>query len=126
MDVSAIPAALENLVLERLPDGRFVKAGVCPTWCLALQSQLLREERPFDVEELFPFLAAFLPQAESAWRDEPKVGSVDSDFWTEIGSSGEELHLEASAVSVGASQVLVIARNERLFLQQQLMLQRAR
>jgi signal transduction histidine kinase len=43
-----------------------------------------------------------------------------------VGSSGEELHLEATAVRAGPTAALVIWRNEALFMQKQLVLQRAR
>jgi len=124
MDVSAIVGALESLVLERLPRGEFVRRGVLPSWCLALSAPALQGEPPFVVEEVFPFLAAFLDRAEEAWRGEQPRAS--SDFWTETGADGEEIHLEASAVRVGDAAVLVISRNDRLFQQQQLVLQRAR
>jgi signal transduction histidine kinase len=125
MDISALIGAREDLVLERLPEGKFLHHGELPSWCNSLRSTPLRDRVPFDVEDLFPFLSAFPDRAESAWRGEG-TGRAFSEFWTELGTDGTEIHLEASAVRVGASDVLVISRNDRLFLHQQLLLQRAR
>jgi signal transduction histidine kinase len=48
-------------------------------------------------------------------------------LWTEVcARSGEEIHLQASALRVQDADVLVITRSDRLFEQQQLILQRAR
>lgn len=123
--MSALVAALDNLVLERLADGRFVRRGVCPSWCHALRAETVKEETPFIIEEIFPFLEAFLPEALNAWREE-KPACTSSDFWTEVGAHGEEIHLEATAIRVCPTDVLVIRRNDHRFAQHQLMLQRAR
>jgi signal transduction histidine kinase len=125
MDMTELTASLSQLVLERVPDGRFVRRGEVPSWCGAVHGDELREEQPFDAEAVFPFLATFMPRAEQAWRS-ARPTCVDSEFWTEVGSNGEELHLEATAVRAGSSDVLVVRRNEALFVQQQLVLQRAR
>jgi signal transduction histidine kinase len=122
MDLFAdLNAALGALVLERQPDRRFLRRGPLPAWCQKLP---VAGADPFPLEELFPFLEVFLPEAERAWQG--KEARVDSQFWTETAADGEELHLEACALRVGPAPLLVIARNDRLFLQQQLVLQRAR
>jgi signal transduction histidine kinase len=125
MDLSPLFGPLEILVLERLADGRFVRRGPLPRWTFALAAAPIRGEAPMQIDSVFPFLAAFLEQAEGAWRGEAGT-RVASDFWTEAGASGDEIHLEASAVRLDCSSVLAIAQNNRLFLQQQLVLQRAR
>jgi signal transduction histidine kinase len=80
---------------------------------------------PFKLEDVFPFLGSFVERADDAWRG--LAGApVYSDLWTEVGPSGEEIHLQALALRVQATDVLVIARSDRLFEQQQLVLQRAR
>jgi signal transduction histidine kinase len=125
MDLSALVGALETLVVERLPGGRFVRRGVVPAWGLGLASAAIREDAPFAIEAVFPFLEAFLEQAEEAWRARPS-GRACSGFWTETGAAGEEIHLEATAVCVGDAEVLAISRSERLFHGQEVVLQRAR
>src|SRR5262249_53323178 len=125
MDMSALVAALDHLVLERLADGRFVRRGACPLWCLALQAQAAREETSFLIEEMFPFLEVFLPDAMNAWHGQRPI-RMSSGFWTEIGVDGEPIHLDATAIRVNGADVLVISRNDHRFVQHQLMLQRAR
>ena len=76
--------------------------------CLALNASF----EPLTIESLLPFLEAFLPEAEQAWSGDG-AGRADSCLWTQVTTSGEELHLEATALRVGASQLLVITRNHR-------------
>jgi signal transduction histidine kinase len=124
--MSELMATLDAVVLESLPDGRFAVRGGIPGWAGQLRGQPpLEPDVPIRVEEVFPFLSAFLPEAEEAWRSGPP-SRVDSEFWTETSASGAPIHLEATAVAVGPSRVLVIVRNERLFLKSQYLLQRAR
>jgi signal transduction histidine kinase len=117
-------ATLDMLVLERV-DGEFVPRGQLPAWCLDLRSGPLRSSGPLRIERVFPFLEAFLVEAEPAWAaaDAPPVRS---EFWTELGKDDEEVHLEATALRVGKERLLVVTRNERLFGYAQLLLQRAR
>lgn len=124
MDLAALVAALEILVLERLPNGQFIRRGTLPSWCLDLPGSALGKEA-FAIEEVFLFLGSFLECADQAWRGDPSA-RASSGFFIETGVGDKELHLEASAIRVGQVEVLVIARNERAFGEQQLMLQRAR
>lgn len=125
MDLSALMASLENVILTRLGDGRFVRCGDLPAWARALTSQELASMSPFALEEVFPFLEAFVAQAEQTWQDE-SGGPARSDLWTQVDPSGEEIHLQASALRVQETDVLIIARSDGLFKQRQLLLQRAR
>jgi len=118
-------AAWGALILERCSDGRFVARGALPAWCRELKRRAVSWDSPFDAEEAFPFLSAFLPEAEAEWES-PEGKRLDSDLWTETDRNGEEFHLEASAVVVDGVRVLVIMRNDRLFLIGQKLLQRAR
>src|SRR5262245_43384210 len=114
MAMSSVMAALGSLVLERTAEGRFVRCDEPPRWCSALGFPALAGSDPLIVQDLFPYLEVFLPDAERAWRAEARDPAV-SDFWTEVGARGEELHLEASALHVDAQDLLVITRNEQLF-----------
>lgn len=125
MDLTGVMAALGSLVLERTPEGRFLRRGECPSWCTVLGAAPLTADVPFVVEDVFPFLDIFLPDAERLWGAE-LPGTISSDFWTEVGGGDEEVHLEATALRVGSRNLLVLTRNERLFAQKQLVLQRAR
>jgi signal transduction histidine kinase len=119
-------AALDVLTLERVAGDTFARRGPLPDFGLRLPSEALRGDQPFALDSVFPFLASFLEDAERAWRSNDPGAGTSSGFWTEAARSGEELHLEARPVRVGDSDLLVVARNERLFEQQQIVLQRAR
>jgi signal transduction histidine kinase len=123
MAMSDVLAALGGMVLEHRPDGRFESRGEVPPWCRDLARAELQCNGAFAVEDAFPFLTVFMPEAEQAWRDGARA---DSELWTEVDAQGRELHLEATAVKVGSACVLVIMRNDRLFLERENLLQRAR
>lgn len=125
MDLSALASALDVLVLEREDDGRFVLRADAPPWCALLGLELTKDGAPFDVTEVFEFLSAFLRDAERAWAGTLGARST-SDFWTETGIAGEEVHLEATATQVGDARALVVRRSERLYAETSLVLQRAR
>lgn len=125
MDLSALAAALDVLVLERRDDGRFVVCAAAPPWCCALGHAFVEEGATVDVEEIFEFLSAFLPDAEAIWAGTPGR-RITSDLWTEAGTEGEEFHLEATAARVGDARALVVRRSERLYAERSLVLQRAR
>lgn len=125
MSLSDLVPALGGVVLERVGDGRFVVRSELPPWYRELRRGDADGGAPFVVEDVFPFLATFLPEAEEAWRRDPPV-RTDSDFWTETDRGGQDLHLEATALRVGGTALLVVMRNDRLFLGNQKVLQRAR
>jgi signal transduction histidine kinase len=124
MELAVLIATLEMLVLERLNDGSFVRRGAAPAWCLRLDSPALRDA-PFAIAAAFPFLEPFVESAERAFRVE-RSPRMASGFFSETGLDGEELHLEASVAFLGTAEVLMIARNERRYSEQQLILQQAR
>jgi signal transduction histidine kinase len=126
MDVQrSLMAALEKLVLARQRDGSFVLYDEPPTWFHSLGFDVPRRDEPMRIECLLPFLEAFLPEAEKAWIGEG-ARRVDSGCWTETTTEGEELYLEAMALQVGSLPLLVITRNDALFLERRRVLQRAR
>ncbi len=125
---ASLLGALEALVLVRQADGQFARWGAAPKWCSELGAAELDGDEcaPFSAEAPFPFLESFLPEGEEVWRTEGKRPRADSEFWTQVTPSGEELHLKALALRVGSSDVLVITRDDRAFEERQLVLQRAR
>jgi signal transduction histidine kinase len=125
MDMTALWPSLEALVLGRLPDGRFVAQDGVPAWCRDLRPEV-HWESPFPVQNVFPFLAVFLPVAEQAWTSDPP-SRAESDLWTEADQHGAaDVHLLAHAVSVQGAQALVILRSDQVFLHSQSLLQRGR
>ena len=118
-------AALEKLALKRLRDGSFALYDEPPRWFHLLGLETPEGDESLKIECLLPFLEVFLPEAEKAWGDEG-APRVDSGCWTERTPDGEEIHLEATALKVGDSPLLVITRNDALFLERRHVLQRAR
>lgn len=125
MDMTALLPALEAVAFERLPDRRFIARGGVPTWCTAVRPNV-DFASPIVLEDVFPFLTVFLPEAERAWGDASSRAPVESDLWTEGDHRGRDVHLRGAAVRVGVSEVLVVLRSDQLFLQHQSLLQRAR
>ncbi|WP_437893978.1 ATP-binding protein [Sorangium sp. So ce124] len=126
MDVDTwLLAALDKLVLERLHDGTFVIRGEPPPWFRRLGFAPPWRDSPLPIDRALPFLEVFLAEAERAWSVEG-APSVQSDFWTQMIGDDEALHLEATALRVGSSRLLVITRNDALFQERRRVLQRAR
>ncbi len=125
MNLGALIAALGSLVLERDANGRFVRQSPCPEWCRPTGLLATPPNDALAIEKIFPYLDSFLPDAEEVWSSN-KSGPVRSQFWTQRGPGGDEVHLEAYALRVDSRSLLVINRNEELFRQTELVLQRAR
>jgi signal transduction histidine kinase/DNA-binding response OmpR family regulator len=100
-----ILSALDMVALERLGEGCFRLVGQPPEWC----SKYCHSDHGSEVRpgEQFEFLNHFLTDAEAFWSAN-KSGRLKSGAWVETVPRGEELHLEASAVSLGDSKLLVI------------------
>ncbi|MDI1449071.1 HAMP domain-containing sensor histidine kinase [Polyangium sp. 6x1] len=123
--VSSILASLGKVVLERQVDGTFLQRGDAPDWYTRMTRGVLLASTPIRVEAMFPFLEVFLPEAEAVWQGGGAT-RLDSDVWCETAEGGEELPLEATALLVGTSRLLVITRSDELFHERRLVLQRAR
>jgi signal transduction histidine kinase len=125
MDLTKLPPSLDVLVLERLQDGRFMPSSSLPAWCGRVRPVLSWKE-PLVLEEVFPFLSVVLPEAEQRWSGNGRL-PFESDMWAEADASGgEDIHLMALAVKVESSRALLVIRSERLFRENQNLLQRAR
>jgi signal transduction histidine kinase len=122
---NATAPVLETLVLERRLDGSFVLCDEPPRWLRRLGGGEPRRDQPLAIDRLLPFVEAFLPEAERAWAGEG-AARVDCGLWTETTAEGEEVHLEAMAIRVGARALLMIARNDQLLFERRRVLQRAR
>jgi signal transduction histidine kinase len=125
MDLSEVIPALGGVVLERRADGRFAVRGGVPAWSRSLVHPLPTKDA-LQVDEAFPFLGAFLPDAEAVWAGAAVSSYVESELWTEVDQDGREVHLSAVAVRLAGASALVIMRSERLFAETRGLLQRAR
>jgi signal transduction histidine kinase len=102
-----ILAALGTAVFEFQVDGTFALCGTAPEWLqrfLPGSGDSLGQE---PLEELFPFLGSFLPEAKEFWQT-TETGSLHSDVWVQINSKGEERGLRASAIRVGNRRYLLL------------------
>jgi signal transduction histidine kinase/CheY-like chemotaxis protein len=96
-------AVLGYAVFERTADGSLTLAGDTPGW---LPDGALTDA--------FPYLEVFLPEAEEFWSRTDSPPTLDSDFWTQPGATGKELHFCATAIS-GEQKLLLIQCAEQRF-----------
>jgi signal transduction histidine kinase/DNA-binding response OmpR family regulator len=89
-------ATLGYAVFERSSDESFRLLGAAPQWLPAGA-----------LTEVFPFLDVFLPDAEEFWANPGSLSMLHSDFWTQTGPAGEDLHFCAIAVA-GERKLLLI------------------
>lgn len=109
MDVIPVElfGALDLLVTERcLPDGFQVVAPVPDFAARLFPQSVCRGRTVMDLQES-PFIAHFLEEAESFWRENSK-GFLKSEPWVESDASEREYGLEALAVSLGDRKIFVI------------------
>jgi signal transduction histidine kinase len=118
-------AVLETVVLERLSEGSFRVLGNLPDWFACLCPEATTKQDGLELGEQFPFLDNFLIEAEDFWR-ERRAGRLKSGAWNETDSSGQEHHLEASAICLGTAKVLLIESLGAAYIETQSWLQKAR
>jgi signal transduction histidine kinase/CheY-like chemotaxis protein/HPt (histidine-containing phosphotransfer) domain-containing protein len=115
----SVLAALNIALLERQSDDLLTLRGSPPAW--------LKDFAPgpnYDFPALFPFLEAFLPDAQEFWLSSAS-GRLESDIWTQAGASGTEHHLQASAVCAEDRYWLSIEPSEERYRQRLTMQQYA-
>jgi len=105
-------ATLGYAVFERSTNG-FELLSLAPEWLPA-----------GPISEAFPFLDVFLPDAEEFWADPRGCSTLPSDFWTQPGADGKNLHFSATAIA-GERKLLLIERVGNRFEQTQQLMQYA-
>jgi signal transduction histidine kinase/CheY-like chemotaxis protein len=105
-------ATLGYVVFERSTNG-FELLSLAPEWLPA-----------GPISEAFPFLDVFLPDAEEFWADPRGCSTLPSDFWTQPGADGKNLHFSATAIA-GERKLLLIERVGNRFEQTQQLMQYA-
>lgn len=99
--------ALDLAVFERLPNGAFLPVTPLPVWLVgALDAGLHAPHH--SLGEALPFLDGFMPEAETAWRQELHPRAESGSFVTTF--EGTELLLHAVAMTIDQRAVLVIGR----------------
>ena len=116
-------AALDMVTMERIKEGTFRILGAIPEWFTRLYRTAPAERDMFHIGGKSFFIENFLHDGELYWADHD-IGRVRSGVWTEVDSSGQEIHLEASAVSLGQTKVLMIELAEAVHREKQHILQK--
>lgn len=121
-ELALLLRAVGAAVYRRVAPGRFRLAGERPSWLDAFGAEALADE--VELARVFPFLEAFLSEAEDVWgrRGAPR----SSGTWSEETPAGAELDLEALAVAVeGDGAFLVLSSVGERVAESRRLLQRA-
>ncbi len=121
--VALLLATMQMAAFEVLPSGRFRLFSAPPEW-LRNFSRDIETGAEADLVERFPFLEAFLPEAEEVWHG-ANASRICSDIWSETDASGRETHLQAWAVNLAGRSFLLIEEADALHRERQLVLQYA-
>jgi hypothetical protein len=89
-------AALDIVVMERLPDRSFRVIGTIPDWFVPIHTAAAAGDTP-ELERAFPFLDHFLEEAAAFWR-QPGDGRLKSGPYTAKDPYGVEFNFEVSTV----------------------------
>lgn len=117
--------SMDIVVLERLPDGAFRVIGNAPLWFHNFFPDFAVVQQRFFPATMFPFLENFLVDAEYFWLGN-QTGILKSGAWQETDTAGRLHHLEASALCVDESNLLVITFPKMEYAEKQAIIQRAR
>ncbi|BBO71274.1 hypothetical protein DSCA_52040 [Desulfosarcina alkanivorans] len=117
--------ALEMVALVHRQDGRFVLSGGIPRWFRKLCPDILTGSLPSPPEKQFPFLANFLVDAREFWES-GRSGRIRSGVWIQAAPDGDEMALEASAMRLKASNILLIESCEYQYSEKQSLIQTGR
>jgi len=118
-------AALEVVVFDQDRDRTLRLAGAIPEWFARFRPGALSSPPRIEAALGSPFLENFLADAEGFWTA-GESGRLRSGLWTEPGPMGDDFHLEASAVRLGARRFLLIEDQTPGYVEKQSVLQRAR
>ncbi|MCC5639590.1 sensor histidine kinase [Nostoc sp. CHAB 5844] len=106
--LSDLFVALNILVLERIDIGLFRVTSKPPNWLRRFCSQNLTFGSNMLIpQQEFAFLANFLFDAEEFWYSN-SVGKLSSGLWSEKNLNGYEEQLEAYAICLNDSKILLI------------------
>lgn len=111
--MSALPwrilAQLEIATLERLPNSEFSMVGEAPAWLQAVDASFAQDG--WRRADLHPVLSHFMAEANDYWT-KGAARRRRSIAWKEHVANGE-LYLQATAMLVGARQLLLLERVSR-------------
>jgi|GEM_PF-1292314 len=119
--LSDLLATLGVAVLERTDAGTFRSQGRLPDWFLLVFPEAGATES-FQPGSRFHFLEHFLAEAELFWKS-GQSGRITSGPWHETGLLHGGQYLEASALRVGAHQVLLLESSPVSYGEKQFLIQ---
>ncbi len=123
--LTKIFAALKILALEFNEEGQLVCISKMPPWVEQEFAYLCSETEAFQAESFSPFLSNFLIDAETFWSEE-SLEVLRSGVWTETGSSGKEINLEAIALYLDERKIILVESSELVISEKFKWLQAAR
>jgi signal transduction histidine kinase/DNA-binding NarL/FixJ family response regulator len=122
-------ASQGHALFEHLGEGSFRPIGAYSDWCKRIWGEAAAVDaepaNTLRLAEAAPFLENFLVDAAAFW-DSHTEGSLQSGNWIEHTSDGDEIPLEASAVSLDGKSLLIVRNLSHTFAEQQQLYQTAR
>ncbi len=124
LDISDLPAALDQAVLAEDKPGQWQLVAGPPGWFLEVYAGI-DASGGFSVEDSSPFLATFLANARDFLRRNPG-GRLRSGPWIEVAPDGAEIALDATGLLHHGRPLLILTRLGEEYVEKQRILQRAR
>ena len=121
----SVLTALGYVLFARDESGALRLLGEAPSWLTALWPAVRDDARTLPVSEVSPFLENFLIDAEECWK---KGGAeqAQSGPWIQQDASGQEVELDATAMSAAGQSILLLERLGEAFEAKKAVLQHAR
>ncbi|HWQ35181.1 MAG TPA: PAS domain S-box protein [Blastocatellia bacterium] len=123
--VNELFTGLEVVALEALADGSLNLVSRLPDWFAQIWPEAVAGLSRTSLGERFPFLANFLVDAEEFWQGR-KPGRLKSGLWIDLNTAGSECQLEASAICLRQTRLLLIESGSLADQEMQAILQKAR
>ena len=117
--------ALEMVALVYQEDGRFTLSGDVPRWFRKICPDVRPGDLPAPPEDHLPFLANFMVDAREFW-DLGKDGRIRSGVWIQVAPDCDEMALEASAVLLNDSKILLVESCQYDYSEKQSLIQTGR
>ena len=121
----AVLTALGFALFERGPSGALCAASDPPSWLKLLWPNIAAIGSELVAAEVSPFLDNFLVDAEECWRA-GEAQRTRSGPWVEQNARGDEIQLDATALTIEGQPLLLIERLGDIFEAKKSMLQTAR
>lgn len=123
--VNELFSGLEVVAFESAADGSLHLASEVPEWFARVCPEQVGAPTRASLSERFPFLANFLIDAEAFWQAQSS-GRLKSGLWIDTDATGSECQLEASAICLRQTRLLLIEAAGQADQELQIILQKAR